>query len=142
MATEAQIQARLFSLLALAPAGHGTNITIRALQATGTPNRYGQATKTYAAGVTLPGRGIIDPSQDLLTQIGAMRDEFDCMFLFSKQHLDDAFPAATPPDWMNVDDEIEFEGKRYAIVKVHPTGKTYGNYLLLIVLGVTLAGNG
>ena len=141
MATEAQIQAKLFFLLGVAPGGHGTSIDVLKLDATGAPNVYGKSSHTYDPAVVVPGRGIPDPTVDMISEIGSMEDEVDIAFLFSRQHLLDAFPALTPPDWITVADRIGFEGQLYEVVKVHPTGKAYGNYMLIVALAVSLAGD-
>lgn len=135
MPTEVQIIATLYNKLSVAQ--HGTNIDILKYAGTSS-NMYGQGDATYDPAVTIPGRGILDPAGDMISDIGGIKDDIEIAFLFDRQHLNEAFPGATPPDWIDVKDRVGFEGQVYDIVQIHPTGKAFQNYLLLLVLGASL----
>jgi len=106
----------------------------------GSTDVYKQRTKTFGTPISLTGRAILDPTSEQITFIGN-GELFDIAFLFSRVELVAKFPSANEGEWLDVDAQIEwFNGRRYKIERVHPSGQIAEKFLLTIVLANSIEG--
>jgi len=130
MPTEDQIESKVDSLLTLYQ-----NSQIQYYPySTGTADIYKQRTLSFGTPVTVVGRAIINPTEEQITGIGRLVD-IDVAFLFSRLEMVRKFPAAEEGAWMDNSGQLSWNGSRYRIVKVAPSGQVQTKFLIFIALG-------
>lgn len=134
--TEAQIQ----TMVDTAITDHKTTSIVYYPYSTGAVDIYKQRTRAFGAGVTLIGRAILNPTMEQISVIGN-GEAYDIAFLFSKLEMDRKFPSASDGEWLDVDAQMSWWGRRYKIEKVHPSGQVGLTFSLVIVLGTTIPGS-
>ena len=134
--TEAQVQTMVDNLIAV----HKTTSIVYYPYATGAVDIYKQRIQTFGTGVTVIGRAILNPTKEQISVIGNA-ESYDIAFLFSKLELDRKFPSASEGEWLDVDAQMSWWGRRYKIEKVHPSGQVGVAFSLIIVLGTTIPGS-
>jgi hypothetical protein len=111
------------------------------LTSTGTPDIYKQQkAKTFGTAVTLVGRAIHKPAQEMIMAI-VNGQTYDIAFLFSRLEMVRKLPAAVEGEWIQEAGEIEWRGRRYKIEKVKPSGQVNDHFALLLVFACTIPGH-
>jgi len=134
--TEAQIQTMVDNVITT----HKTTSIVYYPYTSGSVDIYKQRTKSFGTGVTLTGRAILNPTPEMISVIGN-EESYDIAFLFSKLEMDRKFPAASDGEWLDVDAEMTWWGRRYKIEKVHPSGQVGLTFSLVIVLACSIPGS-
>ncbi len=102
---------------------YGVDFDVLKYSTSATGSVYRQRAKTYAAPVSLRGHVVMDPSKDLLTEIGA-GDDVSGFVTCARLDVEAAFPgAASLEEAIGLKDEIGLQGRRYRIVEVKYTGQ-------------------
>lgn len=133
MVTEAQTEAKIDSVL--------TKYQTTEIQyypyTSGPTDVYGQRDVTFGTPVTAVGRAIIEPTEEVITDIGRIVD-IDVAFLFSRLEMLRKFPTAVEGAWMDDAGQLSWNGSRYRIVRTAPSGQIATKFLLFILLAKDL----
>jgi len=118
--------------------GFGKDVTVYKASV-GAGNLYGQQTKSFGTGVVCKGRCLLTPTEEQISLVGNL-EEIDAAFVFARAELVRKFPAGAEGEWITELDEASFEGDRYKLVKVKPSGKVEDKWQLVVVLGRNILG--
>lgn len=134
MVTEAQIETKIDTVL--------TKYQTTQIQyypyTSGVTDVYKQRDVTFGTPVTVVGRAIINPTEETITDIGAIVD-IDVALLFSRLEMLRKFPAAVEGAWMDNAGQVSWNGSRYRIVRTAPSGQVGTKFLLFILLAKDLS---
>lgn len=106
---------------------------------TGTANRYGQRAATFSTGVACVGHCVLKPSEELIALVGN-EQKVDAVISFSRLEMKRKFASGVEGAWVTEKDEFDFEGKRYRILKVLPSGRVEDYDHVFLVFGANLEG--
>lgn len=106
----------------------------------GTYDQYKQKTKAFGTGVAVAGRAIQNPTEEQVTAIGS-GERYDAAFVFSRLELKRRFSSAAEGEWIDVTAEIGWNGRRFKLMKVRPTGQIENTFVLVVALGNTVQGD-
>jgi hypothetical protein len=105
----------------------------------GTPDIYGQQTKTFGTPVTLTGRAILRPTPEKLSVIGN-DEQFEVAFLFARAEMLRKFPSADEGEWILSSGRLAWWSRTYKIEHVRPTGQVGEHFMLVVALANSLQG--
>jgi hypothetical protein len=136
----AYTEAQILTMVDNAITAHKTTPIVYYPYVSGALDIYKQRANTFGTGVTVIGRAILNPTEEVISIIG--NDErYDIAFLFSKLEMDRKFPSAADGEWLDTSGEISWWNRRYKIEKVHPSGQVGVYFSLVIVLATTIQGS-
>jgi hypothetical protein len=112
---------------------YGVDIDVLKYVDSATASIYRQRTKGYATAVPIKALVGYDPTEDDLSLIGNA-DDVVGMITLGRLHLLEAFPLLDPEEAVDKKDELGFDGKRWRVIKGHPTGRL-GRGSEVVVIG-------
>lgn len=107
---------------------------------TGALDVYKQRTKTFGTAVSLVGRAIWKPTQEQISVIGST-EQYDLGCVFSRKEMLRKLPTYSEGEWIDVTGEIGWNGRRFRIEEVRPSGQVQTHFLIIVVLCNTVQGS-
>lgn len=117
-----------------------STINVLKLESAGIPDRFGQSRPTFSAGVSVIGRAIHHPTNEILTVIGD-GERYEIAFLFSRLEMLRKFTTLPEGKWITTYDRIVWNGNTYKLEKVQPTGQIGQTFSEVVALGNTAEGD-
>lgn len=129
--TEAGITAKLRDTVEVH--GDSVRLKVRKYTVTGALNIYKQVKSEYdVLEHTFTAVVKRDPPKELIQEIGANADDVDIMLTCSFALLAEQLVGLTYP-YINEKDILFFDDAEYRVVKSEPTGRPFGNPLVLLL---------